>query len=105
MQLGTKLKIASFLFVVGASAFALWKYSKERGVLVIQGPTQLLENPYPLNYPSTNPQPNKVLAVFQNGETVEFTNISYGKDFRVFEVKTADRHGYIVDGEFSVEAQ
>ena len=58
---------------------------------------QLLEKPYPLGYPSSNPQPNRLLANLVDTR-VCFYSDTYGKDFHVYRVRTADgKKGYILD--------
>lgn len=60
--------------------------------------TELLRKPYPLNYPSSAPQPNRVLRELKN-ERVQITSTTVEKDFLVYQVETADGSvGYVIDG-------
>jgi len=69
----------------------------ENNIVIIEGPTKLLNNPHPLNYPSTNPQENEIIAILKNGDTGEVLNITYGKDFKVYKVKIKEGMvGYLI---------
>jgi hypothetical protein len=58
---------------------------------------ELLENPYPLDYPSTAPLPNRRLAELTHTKVCVLDD-TYGKDFHVFRVRTsAGQQGYILD--------
>jgi hypothetical protein len=58
----------------------------------------LLEEPYPLNYPSSAPKPNRKLADLVD-TTVCVLDDTYGKDFHVFRVRTSNgQKGYVLDG-------
>jgi hypothetical protein len=54
--------------------------NSNEGCLEILEPTNLLEEPYAIGYPSTNPIPNRVLKIMDK-ETVVITDKSYEKDF------------------------
>ena len=66
----------------------------------IEGPTKLLKEPYPLNYPSTNPQPNEIVTVLKKGDVGEVLSSDYGKDYKVYKVKMRDgKIGYLIYGD------
>lgn len=66
-------------------------------VLVVDS-GQLLEKPYPLNYPSSKPLPNRVLSELADTR-VCILGSRIGKDFQVFRVRTLQGlTGYLVGG-------
>jgi hypothetical protein len=68
--------------------------------VVINGPSQLLQNPFPLNHPSKNPVPNKVVFVLEKGEKGKIITIKTEKDFRVYKVEMMDgKKGYLIHGD------
>ncbi|MBN1907071.1 MAG: hypothetical protein JW927_18475 [Deltaproteobacteria bacterium] len=68
--------------------------------VLIEGPANLLKNPYPLNYPSTNPQPNEVISNLKAGDEGEVLDWSYEKDYKVYKVKMKDgKIGYLIHGD------
>lgn len=71
--------------------------SKEQRVLEVEQPTELLERPYPLGYPSSEPEPNSVLKVLSPGQRVVILSDSYEKDFHVYKVRDSDgNEGYLI---------
>ena len=71
--------------------------SKEQRALEIEQPTELLEQPYPLGYPSSQPQPNTVLRTLTPGERVAILSDRYEKDFHVYTVRdSAGNQGYVI---------
>jgi hypothetical protein len=71
--------------------------SGEHRVLVLDQPTELLQRPSPMNYPSTAPLPNTVIRALQP-QTVTILSDSYAKDFHVYKVRDSmGNEGYIVD--------
>lgn len=70
--------------------------TNEYRVLVIQQHTELLQEPYPLNYPSTAPMPNVVIRVLQP-QCVAILNDRYQKDYQVFKVRDSlGEEGYVI---------
>lgn len=68
-----------------------------QGRTLLVDSAELLESPYPLGYPSSNPQPNRLLANLVDTKVCIYSD-SYGKDFHVYRVRTGDgRKGYILD--------
>lgn len=66
------------------------------GSLVIGNEVPLLENPYPLGYPSTNPKPNRILRLLKDERVVLFSE-RVEKDYLVYEVRTNDGiEGYVI---------
>jgi len=58
---------------------------------------RVLENPYPLNYPSTNPLPNKAIAELPSGAQVRIVERGYGKAFMYFAVELSEgQRGYVI---------
>lgn len=71
--------------------------SKEPRVLEVERPTELLERPYPLGYPSSEPEPNAVLKVLSPRQRVVILSDSYEKDFHVYKVRDSDgNEGYLI---------
>ncbi len=69
-------------------------------LLIVEGPTKLLKNPYPDNYPSTNPQPNEIISMLKNGDEGEVLDSIYGKDYKAYKVKMKDgKTGYLINGD------
>jgi hypothetical protein len=68
--------------------------------VVIEGPVKLLKNPYPQDYPSTNPQNNEIIAVLKKGDEGDVLAFSHGKDFKVYKVKMKNgKIGYLISGD------
>jgi hypothetical protein len=66
----------------------------------IEGPSKLLKNPYPYNYPSTNPQPNEIVTILNKGDEGEVLSYTYGKDYKAYKVKMKDgKSGYLISGD------
>lgn len=65
--------------------------------IVADAPLQVLENPSPLDYPSTNPLPNKVLDTIPAGGRVLVTGRDYEKDYMYYRVTLPDgRKGFVI---------
>jgi hypothetical protein len=74
----------------------------EHKTLRIQGEHPLLESPYPMDYPSSAPMPNRKIRLLKN-EQVVVLDERFEKDFQVYEVRTRDGlEGYLV-GEPGIE--
>lgn len=83
------------LVTLGLSALLLGGCA-EQGCLRVLATTPLLEKPYPQDYPSTNPQPNRVLVQLGPGE-YPYESIVDGKDFRAYGVRSGDSiQGYVI---------
>ena len=86
------LKIVSTLL-----ALMLLSCTRDNRVLVLEVETQLLEQAYPLNYPSTAPLPNAVVRVLAP-QDVTILNDRYEKDYHVYRVRDSmGNKGYIID--------
>lgn len=69
-------------------------------VLIIKGNAKLLKNPYPDNYPSTNPQHNDIISMLKDGDEGEVLESFYGKDYKAYKVKMKDgKTGYLINGD------
>lgn len=94
------LAIFFFFFVITIGGFLMIRshLTSEQGDLVItENHIDVLKEPYPLNYPSTKPRPNTVIAVLKKGERVKVINYRYGKDYMVYKIKLQDgRNGYVI---------
>ena len=72
-------------------------FSGKDNLMITGKQIDVLEQPYPLNYPSTNPKPNRVIAVLEKGEKVEVVNDRYGKNYLVYKIHLKDgRTGYVI---------
>ncbi len=68
--------------------------------VIIEGPTNLLMNPYPLNYPTTNPKENAVISQLKKGDEGEVLDYKYGKDFKAYKVELKNgKIGYLISGD------
>jgi hypothetical protein len=57
----------------------------------------VLESPYPLDYPSTNPQKNRVIAKLHHGEQFYLRGEDFGKDYKYFKVELlSGQKGYVI---------
>ena len=91
-------------FVVALLSGAL--LSCRSSTLVADDPLNVLEKPYPIGYPSSNPMPNRVVAVLPAGHRAKVKGDGYGKDFKYYEVALpTGETGYLIvgDGRFHVE--
>ena len=78
-----------------AATVLLFACSQEE-VLVIDGSSALLEAPYPMNYPSSAPKPNKVLRMVSN-EEARILQERAEKDYLVYKVKMdSGEEGFIL---------
>ena len=69
---------------------------KDSGCIEVTEAVPLLEEPYPLNYPSTKPMPNRALRAVEVGEHV-YVDRFEGKDFLAFELVAAEgTRGYVI---------
>ena len=92
------LVIASAI-AVGLVGFMVWLLNREKGTLLIEGNTEMVEKAFPPNHPYQNTQgQNEVIKVLQAGERIEYTDKKLDKDFAVYEVRVDGRRGYIVLG-------
>lgn len=81
-------------------AMSSFTESNDVSIVLIEGPANLIKKPYPLNYPSTNPQPNEVISNLKAGDEGEVLDWSYEKDYKVYKVKMKDgKVGYLIHGE------
>ena len=70
--------------------------SPSQKALVVNGEVDLLQRPYPLNYPSSAPMPNRVIETLKS-ERVQVLATTVDKDFMVYEVRTSDGQiGYVI---------
>lgn len=66
--------------------------------IVADAPLQVLERPSPMDYPSTAPEPNRVLATVPAGERLVVIGRGYEKDYAYYRVELADgRKGYVIN--------
>lgn len=88
-----KLSSAGILFL---AIFFGQGCSQKNEILVIDGEVDLLEAPYPMNYPSTAPKPNRVLKIL-NSQDVLILEERYEKDYLVYKVKTNNgEEGFVI---------
>lgn len=81
-----------------AMTLLLGACSKRHQELMVTGDAALLENPYPMNYPSTAPKPNKRIRLLKN-EAVILLDERIEKDYLVYKVRTIDGvEGYVLAG-------
>lgn len=89
-------RITNLLMLLVAANLATSCTKGER-MLQVESPTELLERPYPLGYPSSNPEPNSVLRTLSAGERVAVLSDSYEKDFHVYLVRDVDGiQGFVI---------
>jgi hypothetical protein len=88
-----------------ATSALLLGFACSTSSLVVDDTVAVLEKPYPLDYPSTDPVPNAVIATLAKGKRVKVKGTGYGKDFMYYEVALPDgRRGYVIfEGSFHVE--
>jgi hypothetical protein len=80
-----------------ALVLLLLSCAREHRVLEIQQQTELLQEPYPLNYPSTAPKQNSIIRVL-TPQRVIIVSDSYEKDYHVYRVLDSQGNkGYIID--------
>ena len=72
--------------IVIVLALVLCSCIQEHRVLVLEQKTELLRQPYPLNYPSSAPISNSIVRVL-SPENVTILSDSYRKDFHVYQVR------------------
>ena len=65
--------------------------------IIADAPLQVLENASPLDYPSTNPRPNKVLDTVPVGGRLLVIGREYEKDYMYYRVELPDgRTGFVI---------
>jgi hypothetical protein len=63
---------------------------------VLSEKMEVVESPYPLGYPSTSPQKNRVIATLHRGERFYLRGEDFGKDYKYFEVELLNgQKGYV----------
>jgi hypothetical protein len=86
-----------FLFKFIILFLSLCGCSREREALAISGSSELLQFPYPMNYPSSSPKKNKIIDIISN-EEVEVIYEGIEKDFRFYKVRAkSGAEGFIID--------
>jgi hypothetical protein len=71
--------------------------TREHWTLDLERQTNLLERPYPMNYPSSAPIPNKIISRL-SPQRLAILSDSYVKDFHVYRVRDASgEEGYVID--------
>jgi hypothetical protein len=72
-------------------------------LVILQGKTQLLKQPYPLNYPSKIN--NEVIIELFDGIELELISSGVDKDYKYYKVQLSDgTKGYLVyDGSFNLK--
>jgi hypothetical protein len=87
--------VAALALIAMASACT----SHRPRAIVADAPLQVLEHPSPLDYPSTSPLPNRVLATVPAGGRLLVVGSGYQKDYIYYQVKLADgRKGFVIRG-------
>lgn len=93
MTKSTLMLVLSLSFLFGG----IVSCSNNDNLIIIDKETNVLENSYPLNYPSTKPMPNKIIRVLNNGEKVKIVKYIYGKDYLAYKISLNDGEiGYII---------
>jgi len=69
----------------------------EQEIMVIEKDTSVLEQPFPTNYPSTNPRPNNQIGVLKKGERHKVIAKKHEKDYLVYTVRLENgKTGYVI---------
>lgn len=80
----------------------LWLAScgqKPRLMEVFSEEMEVVEAPFPLGYPSTNPQKNRVIVTLHRGERFYLRGEDFGKDYKYFDVELlSGQRGYVIYG-------
>lgn len=64
---------------------------------VLLDSVDVVEEPYPLGYPSSNPVKNRVIATLHQGERLLVGEEDYGKDYAYCAVKLlSGQSGYVI---------
>jgi hypothetical protein len=64
---------------------------------VLSEKMEVVEAPYPLGYPSTSPQKNRIIATLHRGERFYLRGEDFGKEYKYFEVELLDRKkGFVI---------
>ena len=89
----SKLRLCSMLLCLSLASCG----QKPALTEVLSETMEVVEAPFPLWYPSTNPQKNRVIATLHRGERFFLRGEDYGKDYKYFEVQLLDgRNGYVI---------
>jgi hypothetical protein len=93
------LMLMALALVIAAISSAC---DKTEAILLIERPTEVQDGskePYPPEWPHTNREPEKIIAILNPGERVSVIGVYHGKDYDAYEVKLVDgRKGYIIAG-------
>ncbi len=85
------MKICFILIFIGCG---------EPSTIMVEGPVKLLKNPFPLDYPKSNPQENEIISILSIGDKGKVVDVSYGKDFKVYKVKMeSGKRGFLIHGD------
>jgi Bacterial SH3 domain len=94
-----RLELVRLIQTVIRICFVLALACTPSPTLVADDTVTVLEKPSPLDYPSTHPIPNSVIATLAKGQRVKVKGDGYEKDFRWYEVVLSDgRRGYVIRG-------
>lgn len=64
--------------------------------IVVTGKTELLENPYPIGYPSSSPRPNRIIRIVQD-DALPILDDKIEKDYVAYKVRDHNGNvGYII---------
>jgi hypothetical protein len=64
---------------------------------VLSEQMEVVEAPFPLGYPSSNPQKNRVIATLHRGDRFYFRGEEFGKDYKYFDVQLlSGEKGYVM---------
>jgi hypothetical protein len=98
----TKLARRTRLMLVGvalAVALAAGWLIYPHDCLVAGSEVEVVAEPSPAGYPSTKPQPNRVVERLSPGQRVRIWYTGYGKDFAYYKVRLpGGTWGYVISG-------
>jgi len=68
---------------------------RTQACLIAREDLAVVESPFPIDYPSSNPLPNRVLRVVPTASRIEVIDRVVGKDYLMYKIRDTAGLGYV----------